>query len=497
MGTPSFRKLLFVTTLFVLFNTFGQQPVWLSDDNHYHYSSSALYQQSKIIIPDIVTIEDSASHTEFIYVDPISHHLISESYIAIDSLVSYCFQWLFDYEDRTAGIGFTVDLEGNSQELFVAWLDSEFIPIFDTTFGRFGYTSRILDAFRVDSTIVFLTTSVQDTNTINQVWLAEKNLEIRLAYEFAGTITDYGNLLYNATESIIACDVFPDNIRALITYPDFILDTAFQIGYPSIAYEKSPSAFVVEDSLYYELFYFRKNFGSGYYDWHLWIARTDKFGANITMKRLTDVDTITDIFYENCLYQNNDTLIVCTSRSAEFKWVLSSPQSNLYPVNSQVAVCSYNMNGNLLWSIEFGGDQYYYPKYLLKGEGNTYYLIGARADLQNIDPSERFSRYFLVHFDGNGTVLDRSDLISMKESLRLYPNPCRDQTNIEVDCRGINMQAELVITNNAGALIDRILINEGKHLITLDVSDFPSGVYHTTLRIFGKSLQSNKLIVLH
>jgi hypothetical protein len=65
----------------------------------------------------------------------------------------------------------------------------------------------------------------------------------------------------------------------------------------------------------------------------------------------------------------------------------------------------------------------------------------------------------------------------------IYPNPAKDNTNIVFELAE-NTQAEMVIYDEMGRLIDKLLnkqLPKGKHSIAVNTSSYRSGVYYCTL----------------
>jgi hypothetical protein len=129
----------------------------------------------------------------------------------------------------------------------------------------------------------------------------------------------------------------------------------------------------------------------------------------------------------------------------------------------------------------FAASQYQFPPYVYRGQ------IEASGQTQafTISPGAKAPPWINVQ------VERRSGPVSLP-SMKICPNPCSSNLSINVD----NLQglATIVIFDVAGRRVNKTTLNKQQkaHLV-----DFPaSGFYFARLYVDGKSIQTNRFLVM-
>ena len=77
-------------------------------------------------------------------------------------------------------------------------------------------------------------------------------------------------------------------------------------------------------------------------------------------------------------------------------------------------------------------------------------------------------------------------------STKLYPNPTNNKAKLEVE--GLNSDAEVLVYDMIGRVIQKHTINKGNNELEIDLSIYAKGVY--SIRIINDNInQTKKLIV--
>ena len=76
-----------------------------------------------------------------------------------------------------------------------------------------------------------------------------------------------------------------------------------------------------------------------------------------------------------------------------------------------------------------------------------------------------------------------------------FPNPCSSTTAIQVKLPAVYTNAQLIISDNAGNTIKKIIVSNSNNNISIDVASLASGTYQYSLYVNGK-LQSTKQLVV-
>jgi hypothetical protein len=82
------------------------------------------------------------------------------------------------------------------------------------------------------------------------------------------------------------------------------------------------------------------------------------------------------------------------------------------------------------------------------------------------------------------------------QKLKLYPNPVSDYLFIEYDVILVK-EAKLQIYNSIGAVVYTKILEERKDNIKISVSEYKNGLYFCSLKIDGKLLKTQKILINH
>lgn len=78
-----------------------------------------------------------------------------------------------------------------------------------------------------------------------------------------------------------------------------------------------------------------------------------------------------------------------------------------------------------------------------------------------------------------------------------FPNPASASTNFEYNLPASHNNAQLIIRNMLGVDVENITLESRSNKKSINVSNYPSGIYFYTLIVDGKVIQSKKLIIKH
>lgn len=215
-----------------------------------------------------------------------------------------------------------------------------------------------------------------------------------------------------------------------------------------------------------------------------------QFGANLVLTphtyRLNAATTFTDTLYLNAQGNANAVFIIkiygALTTSTYSKVILTNgaQAENVYwLINGAVNINDYSVfNGtiisqgavNLFTGVNINGRA-------LTGVGalETHAITGAAAI-----PS------------GCATVVATTEVQETQNSVRIYPNPFRNTTTIQINDAAQISKAELRIYNALGVeVMNKILTN---HSTTIDTSNLPSGMYFFTVTDSDNTIQSGIMI---
>ena len=84
------------------------------------------------------------------------------------------------------------------------------------------------------------------------------------------------------------------------------------------------------------------------------------------------------------------------------------------------------------------------------------------------------------------------DEIKINISTKIYPNPTYG--NIKLEVEGLNTEADVLVYDMVGRVVQRHSLNKGKNDLEIDLSGYAKGVY--SVRIVNESVnQTLKLVV--
>lgn len=81
-------------------------------------------------------------------------------------------------------------------------------------------------------------------------------------------------------------------------------------------------------------------------------------------------------------------------------------------------------------------------------------------------------------------------------SMRVFPNPSSNYTEIEYELPSSVSSAELRITNTGGSLIKNYMIDKTFSNVLLSTEDLPAGVYYYNIIIDGHPIEAEKVVII-
>jgi hypothetical protein len=78
-----------------------------------------------------------------------------------------------------------------------------------------------------------------------------------------------------------------------------------------------------------------------------------------------------------------------------------------------------------------------------------------------------------------------------------FPNPASQTSSFEYNLPSSHSNAQVIIRNMLGVEVENIFLESRSGKKSINVSNYPSGIYFYTLIIDGKLIQSKKMIVKH
>ncbi|MCY7410654.1 MAG: T9SS type A sorting domain-containing protein [Chitinophagales bacterium] len=156
--------------------------------------------------------------------------------------------------------------------------------------------------------------------------------------------------------------------------------------------------------------------------------------------------------------------------------------------NTRGWIAKIDKNGNQLWehSCKFGNSTFNYFSDFEQTWDKGFIITGATNGPTSQDA-------WLVKLDSLGCLNPNNcftgDLtieISDKVEFRIAPNPASNHTNIIYNLFGKNVNAEFIITDLTGRIVNCIPVNFSENVLSLDVSQWSQGVYVCSLLIDNK-----------
>ncbi len=150
-----------------------------------------------------------------------------------------------------------------------------------------------------------------------------------------------------------------------------------------------------------------------------------------------------------------------------------------------IYVVEIDKNGNFLWDNTYGdNNRYNYPESIKPTYDSGYAIAGTSSyDFFVLKLGEKPSQIVPIN------ELD-------KTNLQIFPNPIRDNTNIEFS---ITSNAMIIITiydlnGKKISVLANKLFQEGRHNLLWDASTIPNGIYFCKVE-FDNQVQAKKIIV--
>lgn len=152
---------------------------------------------------------------------------------------------------------------------------------------------------------------------------------------------------------------------------------------------------------------------------------------------------------------------------------------------SQSGVITIQANESI--THEANPDRAFHGTYTTLSTGvSTVEFVFANED--NFEDNVRVTFNFVA-----GTAVE--EVAAIENSLRAYPNPASENVNIDYSYSGNAVDLSLVVKNLMGAVVTRIPVSCNSNHVSLNLSDFTSGIYFYSLEADGKAVMTKKLLV--
>ena len=212
---------------------------------------------------------------------------------------------------------------------------------------------------------------------------------------------------------------------------------------------------------------------------HLLIGKMNREGEIIEKAEINKPDTL---FYAigGTAYANDSTVYVATRCHTE-SWL-----DPLYP-------CAYLMSTGLeiLGKVELWDELDYYPQAVFPtSDGGCVFCI--KGDSWYVEPTVKIIRFSREDF--NPIPCSVKEVPQETIKALAYPNPAKDELNINISGLSQNMEHRIQITDALGHIcMDRIIRSEG-NVLTVGVASLPVGMYTYQIYYDKKTISSGKFV---
>ena len=212
---------------------------------------------------------------------------------------------------------------------------------------------------------------------------------------------------------------------------------------------------------------------------HLLIGKMNREGEIIEKAEINKPDTL---FYAfgGTAYANDSTVYVATRCHTE-SWL-----DPLYP-------CMYLVSTGLevLGKVELWDELDYFPQAIFPtNDGGCVYCI--KGDSWYVEPTVKIIRFSREDF--NPIPCSVKEVPQEAIKVLAYPNPAKDELNIDISGLPENEKHRIQITDALGHIcMDRIIRGEG-NVLTVGVASLPVGVYTYQIYDNKKTLSTGKFV---
>ena len=212
---------------------------------------------------------------------------------------------------------------------------------------------------------------------------------------------------------------------------------------------------------------------------HLLVGKMNREGEIIEKAEINKPDTLF-YAYGGMAYANDSTVYVST-RCHTVSW-LDPFYPCLYLVSTELEV---------LGKVELWDELDYYPQAVFPTSdgGCVFFIIGDQLWIEPVQKIIRFSRE-----DFNPIPCSVKEVPQEAIKALAYPNPAKDELNIDISGLPENKEHRIQITDALGHIcMDRIIRGEG-NVLTVGVASLPAGMYTYQIYNDKKTLSSGKFV---
>ena len=212
---------------------------------------------------------------------------------------------------------------------------------------------------------------------------------------------------------------------------------------------------------------------------HLLVGKMNREGEIIEKAEINKPDTLF-YAYGGMAYANDSTVYVAT-RCHTVSWL-----DPLYP-------CAYLVSTGLeiLGKVELWDELDYFPQAVFPtNDGGCVYCI--KGDSWYVEPTVKIIRFSREDF--NPIPCSVKDVSQEAITASAYPNPAKDELNIDISGLPEHNEHRIQITDALGHIcMDRIIRGEG-NVLTVGVAGLSKGIYTYKIYDNKKTLSSGKFV---
>ena len=158
--------------------------------------------------------------------------------------------------------------------------------------------------------------------------------------------------------------------------------------------------------------------------------------------------------------------------------------------NSSFCVTKLTLGLDVVWQRVYDFNNKIMPRYVMATQDGGCLVTGEIGTGLN---GEEGMMMFAAKIDSEG-YLDVPEMGNVRQSVGCYPNPAKDELNIDISDLPQNMEHHIQITDALGHIrLDRIIRGEG-NVLTLGVSGLKAGIYAYRIYNMDKELIKGKFI---
>ena len=158
--------------------------------------------------------------------------------------------------------------------------------------------------------------------------------------------------------------------------------------------------------------------------------------------------------------------------------------------NSSFCVTKLTLGLDVVWQRVYDFNNKIMPRYVMATQDGGCLVTGEIGTGLN---GEEGMMMFAAKIDSEG-YLDVPEMGNVRQSVGCYPNPAKDELNIDISDLPQNMEHHIQITDALGHIcLDSIIRGEG-NVLTLGVSGLKAGIYAYRIYNMDKELIKGKFI---